>query len=85
MKKTVKRTAIVVLILLLAAVLPLLAGGQQEGAGPAEQMSESAGPSMAIDVAAMGKLTLRIAYPTGGEMPESAIKGSFDQFSAMWF
>ena len=84
MTKTMVRTLGILLVLLLMAVLPLSAGGQEEGAGPAEQMSQEAVPGMEIDVAVMGKLTLRIAYPTGGEMPENAIKGSFDQFSAQY-
>ena len=79
MTKNMVTSAGIMLLLFLLAVLPLVAKGQGEGSGPVEQMSQVAAPGMAIDVAAMGKLTLRVAYPTGGEMTVNAIKGSFDQ------
>jgi raffinose/stachyose/melibiose transport system substrate-binding protein len=70
-----QRIAVGLAVVLLIAALPVFSGGQQE-AGPRQAAPQAA--------AGVGKATLRIAYPTGGEMPVNAMKESFRQFSAKY-
>ena len=70
-----KRILVSIGLLLLVVMLPMtvFAGGEPEASQTVAGSAAATG----------GEITLKVAFPTGGEMPEKAINAAFDAYSKM--